>query len=163
VTPSNFFISVQHLFGVMLPGIIWITSSAILMSNQDPLPMLHVASVPEIALLLIAAYVMGYVMRGWAFSLGCRASDLFHYFAKRVAKIPEVRRYLRRRSKTQQYGLSFRYIQNAELIQGARVAASQMGLPLPRDDRRVPGRCKHFILGRDALWPAPGFVDTRLN
>src|SRR5262245_55294715 len=72
--PSDFFIGLRQLLGVLIPGAIWMVDVFLGILNRNPAVVLSQYSTFEIILVVGIIYLIGHGMRRTSFSFGIRVS-----------------------------------------------------------------------------------------
>lgn len=82
--PADLFIGVRQLFGVWIPGLVWVISICLAVGHVDPVENLDCYSWREVFAALIFAYLLALVVRGLSFRVGLVISYWLHRGAAKI-------------------------------------------------------------------------------
>lgn len=73
--PGDFFLGLRHLLGVLLPGSIWLLALSLPTAERLPLDVFASFNAQQVAIVLAAAFLLGYAFRGPGFIVGLKLGD----------------------------------------------------------------------------------------
>jgi hypothetical protein len=75
---ADFFLGIRQLFGILIPGVIWLICIVLGVSRQDPVQAMNALTMRELIAALAFGFIIGITVRRISFRIGVATGRLFH-------------------------------------------------------------------------------------